>query len=64
MQDMPRVTFLVLMDVFVIGMLVMLLNGCGGKPLRFQDHPHGDFVSHMASAADPAPATANDQRVG
>ena len=64
MQDTPRVTFLLLMDACVIALLVMLLNGCGGKPVRFQDHPHGDFVSHMASAADAARAPGNDQRRG
>jgi len=62
MQDTPRVSFLVLMDAFVIALLVMLLNGCSGKPVRFQDHPHGDFVSHMAEAPDAVRAPEDGQR--
>ena len=62
MQDTSRVTFLVLMDACVIALLVMLLNGCSAKPVRFQDHPHGDFVSHMAAAPDAARAPEEDQR--
>jgi len=59
------------MDAFVIALLVMLLNGCTATGLRFQDHPHGDFVSHMAAAPDatrspgngaPAVAARTDQR--
>jgi hypothetical protein len=62
MQDTSRVTFLVLMDACVIALLVMLLNGCSAKPVRFQDHPHGDFVSHMAAAHDAARAPEEGQR--
>jgi hypothetical protein len=62
MQDTPRITFLVLMDAFVIALLVMLLNGCSALPVRFQDHPHGDFVSHMAAAPDVVRAQGDDQR--
>jgi hypothetical protein len=62
MQDTPRVAFLVLMDVFVIAMLLIVLNGCSARPVRFQDHPHGDFVSHMAAAPDAARAPGVDQR--
>ena len=36
MQDAPEVTFLVLMDAFVIALLVMLLNGCSARPVRFR----------------------------
>jgi len=68
MHDTPRVTFLLLMDVFVVALLIMLLNGCTATGVRFQDHPHGDFVSHIAAAPDAAPAPGNapgsDQRRG
>ena len=74
MQDTAKVTFLVLMDACVIALLVMLLNGCTATGVRFQDHPHGDFVSHMAAApADaarapgsgaPASAGTDQRRVG
>ena len=68
MQDTPRVTFVVLMNAFVIALLVMLLNGCSASRVRFQDHPHGDFVSHIAAAPDaaraPDNAPINDQRRG
>ena len=64
MQDTPRVTFLLLMDAFVIAVLVMLLNGCSARPVRFQDHPHGDFVSHIAAAPATVQASGNDQRRG
>ena len=61
MQDAPRVTFLVLMNACVIALLVMLLNGCSARPVRFQDHPHGDFVSHMAAAPQTVRAPGDDQ---
>ncbi len=61
MQDTPRVALLVLMEVFVIALLVIPLNGCVAMPSRYQ---HGDFVSNMASTADTVPATGNDQRRG
>jgi len=72
MQDTAKVTFLVLMDACVIALLVMLLNGCTATGVRLQDHPHGDFVSHMAAAPDaarapdgaPAAASTDQRRVG
>ena len=62
MQDTPRVTFLLVMDAFVIALLVMLLNGCGAMPSRYLDR-NGDFVSHIASAPMRR-AHATDQRRG
>jgi uncharacterized protein YceK len=60
MRDTPRVTFLLVMNAFMIGFLVMLLNGCGTLPSRYMDR-NGDFVSHIASAPS-TPTT--DQRRG
>ena len=61
MQDTSRFAFLMLMNVFVIALLLIPLNGCVVMPSRYQ---HGDFVSNMASTADKVPATGNDQRRG
>jgi uncharacterized protein YceK len=70
MRDMPHVTFLLVMNAFMIAFLVMLLNGCGAMPSRYMDR-NGDFVSHIASAtqasATPAPASStptSDQQRG
>ena len=62
MQATPRVRSIVLKEAFVIALVAMLMNGCSARPVRFQDHPHGDFVSHMAAAPDAARAPGNDQR--
>jgi uncharacterized protein YceK len=69
MRDTPHVTFLLVMNAFMIAFLVMLLNGCGAMPSRYMDR-NGDFVSHIASAtpasATPAPAApaSSDQQRG
>ena len=60
MRDTPSVTFLLVMNAFMIAFLVMLLNGCVATPSRLQDR-NGDFVSHIASASS-TPAT--DQKRG
>ena len=61
MQDTSRVAVLMQMNVLVIALLLMSLNGCVVVPSRYQ---HGDFVSNMASTADRVPAPGNDQRRG
>ena len=49
MRDTPRVTFLLVMNAFMIAFLVTLLDGCVATPSRYLDR-NGDFVSHIASA--------------
>ena len=49
MRDTPNVTFLLVINAFMIAFLVMLLDGCVATPSRFQDR-NGDFVSHIASS--------------
>ena len=58
MRDTPRVTFLLVMNAFMIAFLVTLLDGCVATPSRYLDR-NGDFVSHIAAST---PTT--DQRRG
>lgn len=45
-----RVSFLVATDIAVVAMLVsLLLAGCVATPSQYRN---GDFVSHMAAAAE------------
>lgn len=50
MRDLPRVGFLLVVDTFLVVALVMLLSGCVGTPIHFQDG-HGDFDMHIGSNA-------------
>jgi len=52
------------MNAFIMALLAMMLAGCSARAVRFQDHPHGDFVSNIATAPDTIPASGNDQRRG
>lgn len=54
MRDIPRVTFLVIIDAFAVAMLVVLLSGCVTTPAKYRDRT-GDFVSNVASAAGTIP---------
>ena len=63
MRDTPSVTFLLVMNAFMIAFLVMLLNGCGAMPSRYMDR-NGDFVSHIASSTPPADQQRGDQQRG
>jgi hypothetical protein len=49
MHDLPRVSFLVLMNVFLFGMLVLVLGGCS-TPAQNR-YRHGDFIMNVGSAA-------------
>jgi hypothetical protein len=53
MKDMPRIAFLVVTDAIAVTLLTVLLIGCGGAPARSRDRI-GDFVTNVASSADPA----------
>jgi len=63
MYDVPRVTFLIVADVFLLAMLVMMLSGCTTTPANYR---HGDFIMNIGSAgpvvapaAESAPHTTN-----
>ena len=68
MQDLPRVSFLVVMNALLVAMLVMVLGGCVSTPAQNR-YRHGDFIMNIgsaapigeavAAAATPAPAPAN-----
>ncbi len=50
MQDIPRITFLVIIDAFLVAMLVTMLSGCVTTPAKYRDRT-GDFISNIASTA-------------
>ena len=55
MYDIPRVSFLIIANAFLLAMLVMVLAGCTSTPNRYR---HGDFIMNIGSAAPvvaPAP---------
>jgi len=47
MYDVPRVTFLIVADVFLVAMLVIMLGGCTTTPANYR---HGDFIMNIGSA--------------
>ena len=51
MQDLPRLTFLVITDACVVALLVLVLSGCVATPSRYRDRI-GDFVTNMAATSD------------
>ena len=53
MHDIPRVSFLLLMNAFLVAMLVMLLGGCVSTPAQNR-YRHGDFIMNIGSTT---PAT-------
>ena len=58
MHDLPRVSFLVVMNAMLLAMLVMVLGGCVSTPAQNR-YRHGDFIMNIGSAApvmSPAPA--------
>ena len=67
MQDLPRVTFLVITDACVIALLVLVLSGCVATPSRYRDRI-GDFVTNMAATSDwdftAPPGTTNTATAG
>jgi hypothetical protein len=48
MHDLPRVSFLVLMNAFLFAMLVLVLGGCS-TPAQNR-YRHGDFIMNIGSA--------------
>ena len=56
MQDLPRVSFLLVANALLVAMLVMVLGGCGTTPTRYR---HGDFIMNIGSA-EPVVAPAPD----
>jgi len=48
LHDLPRVSFLVLLNAFLLAMLVLVLGGCSTPAQnRYQ---HGDFIMNVGSA--------------
>ena len=50
MHDLPRVSFLVVMNAMLFAMLVMVLGGCVSTPAQNR-YRHGDFIMNIGSAA-------------
>jgi hypothetical protein len=50
MHDLPRVSFLVVMNALLLAMLVMVLGGCVSTPAQNR-YRHGDFIMNIGSAA-------------
>ena len=48
MHDLPRVSFLVLVNVFLFSMLVLVLGGCSTP--NQNRYRHGDFIMNVGSA--------------
>jgi len=44
MRDIPGVSFLVITNIIVIGLLIMLLSSCAVTPSKYQN-PNGDFFA-------------------
>ena len=50
MHDLPRISFLVVMNAMLLAMLVMVLGGCVSTPAQNR-YRHGDFIMNIGSAA-------------
>ena len=50
MHDLPRVSFLVVMNALMLAMLVVLLGGCVSTPAQNR-YRHGDFIMNIGSTA-------------
>ena len=50
MHDIPRVSFLLLMNALLVTMHVMVLGGCVSTPAQNR-YRHGDFIMNIGSAA-------------
>jgi hypothetical protein len=57
MRDLPRIAFLVVTDAIAVALLTVLLIGCVVAPAKPRDRM-GDFVTNMASIANPDVAEA------
>jgi hypothetical protein len=49
MHDLPRVSFLVVMNTVLVMMLILLLGGCVSTPAQNR-YRHGDFIMNIGSA--------------
>ena len=49
MHDLPRVSFLLVMNALLMAMLVMVLGGCVSTPAQNR-YRHGDFIMNIGSA--------------
>jgi len=58
MHDLPRISFLVVMNALLLAMLVMVLGGCVSTPAQNR-YRHGDFIMNIGSAAPPASPALN-----
>ena len=70
MYDLPRVSFMVVLDALLVAMLVVLLGGCVSTPTQNR-YRHGDFIMNIGSTgtivepmADAAPRTGTTSRIG
>jgi hypothetical protein len=54
MHDLPRISFLVVMNALLLAMLVMVLGGCVSTPAQNR-YRHGDFIMNIGSAAPVEP---------
>ena len=52
MHDLPRVSFLLVMNMLLVAMLVMVLGGCVSTPAQNR-YRHGDFIMNIGSAGPP-----------
>ena len=50
MHDLPRVSFLLVMNAFLLMMLVIVLGGCVSTPAQNR-YRHGDFIMNIGQAA-------------
>jgi len=50
MHDLPRVSFLVVMNALLVAMLLIVLGGCVSTPAQNR-YRHGDFIMNIGSAA-------------
>ena len=49
MHDLPRVSFLLVMNALLVGMLFMVLGGCVSTPAQNR-YRHGDFIMNVGAA--------------
>jgi len=66
MHDLPRVSFLVVMNALLVAMLLIVLGGCVSTPAQNR-YRHGDFIMNIGSAAptvDPVAAASTPAPAG
>ena len=49
MHDLPRVSFLLVMNALLVAMLVIVLGGCVSTPAQNR-YRHGDFIMNIGQA--------------